>query len=477
MKPGYTRAGVAAQARRISSELPKSNNSQSFRNKSSKSGLARMWDDMRGLLKLRKFFIFCVMALLLWAPCESRAQATLLLEEPFSYDGTFAGTGHAAIYLSRVCAESPTLLRRCRAGEQGVVLSRYDGIAGHDWLAISLIPYLYAVDRVENIPLFVNPKLVALLRERYLATLPLPPEKSAGSEPRYELAGSAYDRALYGFRFATTPDEDDRLIQSLNSRANRESYELLKSNCADFVKGIINFYYPHAIHRAIIADLGVTTPKQAAKSLVRYSKHHPETQLTTFLIPQVPGLKRSKPVHGVVESLVLAKKYVTPVLLFHPFVVGSVEAAYWAGWRFNPGKGALIFDPASGDLSRGLEKPLTAAQRRSYHNLVEVTTRRELESEALPPWQKIETASPASLDAEGRPVLQVTLEGRVVPLGISRGNVLRISGSPELVEGLVLARLETELQPKNPIPASESEIRRDWKLLEAAREASQAAVQ
>ena len=267
------------------------------------------------------------------------------------------------------------------------------------------------------------------------------------------------------------------MIQFLNSRSNRQSYELLKSNCADFVKDVVNFYYPHAIHRAIIADLGVTTPKQAAKSLVRYSKHHPETQLTTFLIAQVPGLKRSKPVHGVIESVVLAKKYVTPVLLFHPFVVGTVEAAYWAGWRFNPGKGARIFDPASGDLRGGLEEPLTAAQRRSYHHLVEATTRRELETEALPPWQKIETASPASLDAEGRPVLQVSLEGRVVPVGISRGNVLRISGSPELVEGLVLARLETELKSKNPIRASESQIRSDWKLLEAAREASQALVQ
>lgn len=435
-----------------------------------------MWDDMRGLLKSRKSFVFCLAGLLLWASAQSRAQATLLLEEPYSYDGTFGGTGHAAIYLSRVCAESPTVLRRCHAGENGAVLSRYDGVAGHDWLAIPLIPYLYAVDSVDDIPLFVNPKLVALLRERYLATLPLPPEKRAGSEPRYELAGSAYDRTLYGFRFSTTPDEDDRLIQLLNSSPNRESYELVKRNCADFVKRIVNFYYPHAVHRALIADLGVTTPKQAAKSLVRYGRHHPETQLTTFVIAQVPGLKRSKPVHGVMESVVLAKKYVTPVLLFHPLVVGGVETAYWAGWRFNPGKGALIFDPASGDVSRGLEEPLTAAQRRSYQNLVEAMKRREAETEALPSWRKVETASPVSLDAQGRAVLQVLLEGRVVPVGICRANALRISGSPELVEGLLLARIETELKPKNPIRTSESEIRSDWKLLESARATSEAAV-
>ena len=431
---------------------------------------------MRRLLNSCKVSIFFIIGLLLWFPAESRAQATLLLEEPYSYDGTFAGTGHAAIYLSRICAETPTLLRRCHAGENGAVLSRYDGIAGHDWFAIPLIPYLYAVDRVENIPLFVNPKLVALLRERYLATLPLPPEKTPGSEPRYELAGSAYDRSLYGFRFATTPEQDDRLIQWLNASSNNESYQLIKRNCADFAKRIVNFYYPHAVHRAVIADLGVTTPKQTAKSLVRYSRHHPETQLTTFLIPQVPGLKRSKPVHGVMESLILAKKYVTPVLIFHPFVVGSVEAAYWTGWRFDPGKGALVFDPASGDLSSGLEKPLTAAERHSYQNLVRATTKREVETEALPPWRKIESASEVSLDAQGRPVLQVLLEGRVVPVGICRDNALRISSSPELVEGLVLARMEAELKSKKPVRTSESEIRSDWQLLDAARRTSEAAV-
>ena len=38
-----------------------------------------------------------------------------------------AATGHAAVYLSGVCAETPLVLRRCGPGETGVVLSRYDG--------------------------------------------------------------------------------------------------------------------------------------------------------------------------------------------------------------------------------------------------------------------------------------------------------------------------------------------------------------
>src|SRR5438105_13873756 len=199
--------------------------------------------------------------------------------------------------------------------------------------------------------------------------------------PSNQLAGSAYDRTSYGFRIATRHEQDDELIRILNSAPNSEAYALFTRNCADFAKQIVNFYYPHAIHRSIIADLGATTPKQAAKSLVHSAKRHPEMQLTTFVIPQVPGLKRSKPVHGVIESVVLAKKYVTPLLLFHPVLVVGVEAAYWTGWRFDPAKGALIFDPV-----RGLETPLTAAQRAWYIKSLSAMKHENLETE-LPNWQ------------------------------------------------------------------------------------------
>lgn len=427
------------------------------------------------LSKMGKSFVLCGVLLSACLPARLAAQATLLLEEPYSYDGAFAGTGHTAIYLSRVCAESPTHLRRCRAGESGVVLSRYHGIAEHDWLAIPIIPYLYAVESTDEIPLYADSKLVELLRGRYLATLPLPPEKSGG-EPRYELAGSAYDRTLYGFRFATTSEQDDKLIAALNASPNAESYELVKRNCADFVKQIVNFYYPHAVHRSIIADLGVMTPKQAAKSLVHTSKHHPEMQLTRFIVPQVPGTKRSKPVHGLIESVVLAKKYVTPFLLFHPEVIGSIEATYWAGWRFNPAKGAYIFDPNSPGLDHSLERPLTAAQRRAYGELVATTRETEIQSEDVPDWKKIASQAKPQLDASGRPFFSVDMAGRDIPVGLCRSNALRLSGSPELVQQLALARLELELKPKKPVHASEQEVRNDWQLLQAARESRQAAL-
>ena len=96
--------------------------------------------------------------------------AALLMEEPYAQFGAFNPTGHAAIYLSHICAESPTRLRRCRAGEPGAVISRYHKIDGYDWLAIPLVPYLYAVERVEDVPSTADAALEASLRDQYRRT-------------------------------------------------------------------------------------------------------------------------------------------------------------------------------------------------------------------------------------------------------------------------------------------------------------------
>src|SRR6266403_4141815 len=116
---------------------------------------------------------------------QVHADVAVLLEEPYSYDGALAGTGHTAIYLTRVCAVTPTVLRRCQPGEAGVVLSRYHRIAGYDWIAVPLIPYLYAVEKPEQIPLFTDSKLEASLRVRYRRKLleGVAPDGPSGETP------------------------------------------------------------------------------------------------------------------------------------------------------------------------------------------------------------------------------------------------------------------------------------------------------
>jgi hypothetical protein len=101
------------------------------------------------------------------SPKSASGSATVLVEQPYGKLNIFDPGGHSAIYLDRVCAETPLKLRPCGAGELGTVISRYDGISNHDWIAIPLLPYLYAVESSEDIPQTMDKALEDQMRDAY----------------------------------------------------------------------------------------------------------------------------------------------------------------------------------------------------------------------------------------------------------------------------------------------------------------------
>ena len=309
-------------------------------------------------------------------PGRVSANVTLLLAEPYGKFGSLNPTGHAAIYLSRVCAESPTVLRRCLPSEAGVVISRYHRIGGYDWLAVPLVPYLYAVDQVGDIPSTADEALIAQLRDSYRRQhwRELVADGPSGKMPAgdwIQLAGAAYDRKIYAFEIETSEDQDDALIAELNAKPNQSHFNLFFRNCADFARAVVNFYYPRSVHRSFIADFGFTTPKQVAKSLVQYSERNHDLEFRAFVIPQVPGgLARSRKVHGVIESLVRTKKYVVPLTILQPWAVGGMIAAYLVRGRFNAAKytaghyeeGELLLR-----LGEQIPEPVAVSQEPQHH--------------------------------------------------------------------------------------------------------------
>ena len=70
------------------------------------------------MLSMRKTRIFTFVFIILWVFCcaRGRAQAALLMEEPYGIFGALNPTGHIAIYFERICAETPVTLRRCEPG-------------------------------------------------------------------------------------------------------------------------------------------------------------------------------------------------------------------------------------------------------------------------------------------------------------------------------------------------------------------------
>ncbi len=416
-----------------------------------------------------------LLTVLLGLTASVKADVTVLLEEPYSYDGIFAGTGHIAVYLNRVCADSPTVLRRCRPHETGVVISRYHRIGGYDWIAIPIEPYLYAVEKPQDIPLFANARLEAALRDNYRRQNleQLVPDGPDGATPPgdwYELIGSAYDRTLYGFELESTQAQDDAFIEHYNAAPNHVEYQVVTRNCADFVRDILNFYYPNSVSRNFISDLSVSTPKHVARSFAHYSAHHAELHFAAFVIPQIPGsVPRSRPVHGLIEAVVRAKKYELPLLAFHPFVAGGVAAAYAVGGRFNPAKDAQILD-IHGDL----EEPISAEQRKAYRKGLDEITQGSagqlspedlLPSEQKTAWHRFLTTAQVAWDSSGHPLLVGSYAGQPVSVGVTRANLLNSSAPAELTRYAIEVRLREELQKGRAPRASDAELREDWKLL------------
>ena len=295
-------------------------------------------------ITIRAQVLFAVFLL----PAAASASVTLLLEQPYGKINLINPAGHSAVYLDHICAETPTRLRLCGPGELGVVLSRYDGVGGYDWIAIPLVPYLYSVASPDRIPSSVDQVQVELLRDayrrEYLAKL-VPDDESGTFPPGTwsELIGSAYDRTIFGFRVRTSPEQDEALVAVLNDRRNVEHYNGAFSNCADFARVILNFFYPHAIRRNFIAGFGITSPKSVGRSLAHYARKHPEVGLDAFVIPQVKGsLPRSHPIEGVAEGLLT--RYAIPMTVISPWSTAAVFAAYVGQGRFSMPRNAPVLD-------------------------------------------------------------------------------------------------------------------------------------
>jgi hypothetical protein len=249
----------------------------------------------------------------------AKAQAALLVEQPYGFFGLLNPTGHNALYFARICAETPTKLRRCNSGELGVVISRYQGVNGYDWIAIPLVPYLYSVGNPLDVPSHVNHNTVVHLRNQYrkdhlrdlTANVPNGDLIHGGWS---QLIGASYMRKIYAFRFNTTEKQDDDLIRKLNDAPNNSKFNLLFNNCADFSRVILNDYFPNNFHRTIFPDFGMTSPKLVTYHLEDFAKKHPQLKLTVFEIPQILGYRRrSHPIQGLfIDYLMLDRHNIIP---------------------------------------------------------------------------------------------------------------------------------------------------------------------
>ena len=277
-----------------------------------------------------------VLAYLLFLPALSAyADVTLFIEAPINFLGHVSSTGHAALLVDSLCSDDHIHVRWCRVGESGAVISRYKGIDGYDWLAMPPGPYLFAVDSSDEIPEATSIAEVNGLRVAYRTNHPGTFAQEPPEDGWVQLLGASYRRRIICVHLRTTRAQDERLMQWLNRQPDRTHFNFFFSNCADFAREMLNVLFPRAVHRNLLFDFGMTTPKQLESSLHHYAMRHPELDYEVYELPQVPGnIPRSGRLCGVTESFVKTKPYLLPVAVINPIGIGSMAALGIADRRY-----------------------------------------------------------------------------------------------------------------------------------------------
>lgn len=292
-------------------------------------------------MRTSRTFAFILLAfafqLLMSARCS--AQAALLMQEPYGFFGTVNPTGHTAIYFAHICAETPTKLRRCQSGEMGAVISRYSDVNDYDWVAIPLVPYLYSVEDISQVPDRVDRAMVNRFRDEYheahlLGLGEKVPKGGFWHGGWTELVGVSYERRMYALRFDTTEAQDDAFIARMNSRKNVSNFQLLFNNCSDFSREVLNQYFPRTFRRSIFPDAGMTTPKQITYKLERYARKHPEVHLEIFEIPQIPGYRRMSRSNKSISESLITTAYAVPIAIVNPYLAGGLFVDYVVHGRY-----------------------------------------------------------------------------------------------------------------------------------------------
>jgi hypothetical protein len=450
-----------------------------------------------------------------------RADVGLLLSET-PVEGLSQGIsiGHSAIYLSRLCPETPVKLRLCTAGESGSVISMYKGLAEDQdfaWNAVPLSLFLYGVEDERDRPLLAWPALFRLLqdhaRESYLASVcqTAPCTDNQRGNWRY-LFAATFIRNAYIFQVKTTLQQDVAFMDHLNSKPNVNHYNGITNNCADFAAEVLNFYFPGSARPDHINDFGMTSPKAISKSLTHYARRHPALELRVFRFTQVPGTyKQSHDTRKGTEVFFRSKTFLLPMLL-RPHELVALVGSYTLSGRFNPEHelrrqpGAdNIFPSYQAGLERQELQPAhlqpaaladyvdlvvtpkhvrpqdaflgTDAQWKSYRKALSELADEAVSKKLIPERKALHKLvkelggrGQTSLDSGGAAWLELTEDGIPRRVGVQASNINARGSDPELAYLIMLSRVDEMLHRSKKNRELLPYFERDWQLMLESRQ-------
>ncbi len=416
------------------------------------------------------------------------------------------GSGHTAVYLSRICPESPVRLRLCRADEQGSVISNYISL-GEDqpfeWNVVPLNLYVYGVENPQNRPMVGSQKIKHVLEERYRekylsAYCGSEFCRTSNNAEWREMVGASLSRSIYMFVAETTVEQDLGLIAQFNSLPNRNHFNGVTRNCADFTRRVINTYFPRATAPDYVNDFGMTSPKAIARSFTRYALRHPETNFRVVHYAQIPGtIKRSSECRSGTEQLYRSKKLLVPMLIFANEALPFVAASYLFTGRFNPqrelekrpsveatGGGDIpLANPGSNharseqlkptERQAGAEVVGTSEDWKEYRSAFDSLVARAVREEIIRNrtdlkdfFQRLDEAGTPVADRNGALWIELSNREGNPRVGLSASNIFDPGSDSQVAYELMLARAGRVLNSPKHSRETMVEFKQDWDLLQ-----------
>jgi len=440
-------------------------------------------------------FVLALFLLGLACPRVSADVGVVLNESLDSSVDRITGTGHSAVYFSRICPDSPVKLRLCGPGEHGSVMSNYINIGedqSFEWNVVPLNVYLYGVEDIENRPVFASYKVKHVLEERYrtkyLSALCAgdPCRNSYKSEWR-EMVAATLIRSFYVFVIDTSEEQDRRFIAEFNNAPNENHFNGVTRNCADFTRRVINTYFPNATRPDYLNDFGMTSPKAIARSFTRYARKHPESNLRVLHFAQVPGtIKRSREVRAGTEQLYRSKKFLIPMLVFADEAVPVVAASYLLTGHFNPGREFEHRPAVEKASTRGSQSgPASPEQRmfivgrskewKAYRKVFDSMVAEEIQNDVIDErgdlkrfFKEFDEAGTPTVDENGLLWMETSFNGEPARVGLSARNVLARDSDSQLAHQLLLTRISHVLKSPKHSRETMSEFLQDWSALQDA---------
>jgi hypothetical protein len=300
----------------------------------------------------------------------------------------------------------------------------------------------------------------------------------------------------------TTRDQDLALIAEFNSLPNKNHFNGITRNCAEFSRRILNTYFPHSARADYLNDLGLITPKAIARSFNRFGEHHPEAHLRVLHFAQLPGtIKRSSECRNATEQLYRSKKLLVPMILFADHELPFVAASYLLTGRFNP-EHELEQHPSSdasnleqelreaksekdtpreAQLQAAMEQQSaqmvgTAKEWKQYRQAFDAMASEAIGREIIPNtdfltriFKYLDRTGSLSVDANGALWLEISQGGKPSKLGLSASNLFAPRTDSQWAYAITLARTDHYLKSPKHSREIMPEFKEDWSLLEAAR--------